>query len=692
MAKSTIFWIILALILYLFLSLTYLNLPGLQYDEVNFVNAALHREDAPFVAWEAKIFGKKVPLMIMRYIGALKSGLYAPVFHIFGTSAAAVRLPVICIGAITLLISYGLFGRMFGRKVGVVALLLFATDPTFIFSNKLDWGPVSLMLLLELSSLYYLWRWMKEGRRSFLAIAGFLLGLGLYNKIIFAWYLAALSVSLLCFFRDSVKQLAQRRQLICLVPAFVLGCLPLIAFNISIPMATFKNNEVFGSFNMGTLRHRYELIRGTLDGGGTYFLFNGTELGTHPLEIQNSAAPGTKDFAIGAVAGTGWVRRSPLPLVLAGSLLFILIAGLMNRLRNRRRVAFIGAQLFVMAGLMCLTADATGAHHVIAFYPFVFAVVAYAVCEMGNWLGRSRPFASGIVVGICLLPVFSAQLIVDARHLHSFQSKGGAGFWSDAIYDLVSFARANPGRKFILMDWGFGNQFSLLSNGHIKYEEFPCERKSLDICIESLLGDPDNLLVFYAPPLGNGPVLNAYRRAADQAHLYPNLRKTFLQRDGTPVYFLYETVRPMLQLKTREFRYRREAEQFDAKEGGSIDVKPAASNKAALGNSWGLHQWDYASYRFDLPETYYAPRLLLRYAFVSPGTQAYHLYIDGEYCETITLESTYGFGETGEQWRTVEKRLDYLPGGRHELKFKPVRNNQRINLDYFELRNPENLK
>jgi hypothetical protein len=48
-------WIALALILVLFLSLTYLALPGLQYDEVNFVNAALGRENAQFIAWDATV-------------------------------------------------------------------------------------------------------------------------------------------------------------------------------------------------------------------------------------------------------------------------------------------------------------------------------------------------------------------------------------------------------------------------------------------------------------------------------------------------------------------------------------------------------------------------------------------------------------------------------------------------------------
>ena len=38
--KTSYLWIMLALALYLLFSLTALKLPGLQYDEVNYVNAA----------------------------------------------------------------------------------------------------------------------------------------------------------------------------------------------------------------------------------------------------------------------------------------------------------------------------------------------------------------------------------------------------------------------------------------------------------------------------------------------------------------------------------------------------------------------------------------------------------------------------------------------------------------------------
>jgi 4-amino-4-deoxy-L-arabinose transferase-like glycosyltransferase len=687
-SKGSWFWISLALILYLFLSLTYLALPGLQYDEVNFVNAALGRENAQFIAWDATIFGKRFPLMIMNYIGALKSGIYAPVFKLFGTSATTVRLPVVFIGLITLLVGFALFRRMFGRRTAIAGLFLFATDPTFIFANRLDWGPVALMLLLQMGSLYFMWRWMKEDQRCYVGIAGFLFGLGLYNKIIFAWYLVAFFIALSLSFRDRFKQLLRWRQLICFLPAFLLGCLPLIAFNIDIPMRTFENKPLLTSFGKDTLRNRYEQFRGTLDGGALYYLFNQAEVAYHPLEVPNSGASGRRDFAIGAVASIPWIGRSPMPLALAGSFVFILITGVFKHLGNRREILFMGTQLLVIAVFICLTAEATGAHHVIALYPFVFAVIAFAFCELGNWLGKSRMWASGFLLSACLLPLLLTQLVIDARYLHSFRTKGGVGFWSDAIYELASFARENRDKFLVVMDWGFGNQLSLLSNNQIRYEEFVCDAgKDLERCLEPLTARAKILLVFHAPPFGDQVVLNAYRNCVEKKHLHAQINKAFFQRDGRPVYLVYETVQPMLEAQEKDFLYKREAEDFDAKSGGDIDFKSGASHGKALGNYWGRQRHDFASYSFTLPDAVSDTRLYLRYAFVDPGEQQYHLFLDGHYFITITLPSSHGFGYTAEEWTIFETELGYLSRGTHELRIIPARSNQVINLDYFLIRN-----
>ena len=82
------------------------------------------------------------------------------------------------------------------------------------------------MLVLELSSLYFMWRWMTEEKRYFLALAGFFFGLGLYNKIIFVWIIIAFFIALLLCFRENFKKLLNWRQADLLPSCFPAGMPP----------------------------------------------------------------------------------------------------------------------------------------------------------------------------------------------------------------------------------------------------------------------------------------------------------------------------------------------------------------------------------------------------------------------------------------------------------------------------------
>jgi len=55
----------------------------------------------------------------------------------------------------------------------------------------------------------------------------------------------------------------------------------------------------------------------------------------------------------------------------------------------------------------------------------------------------------------------------------------------------------------------------------------------------------------------------------------------------------------------------------------------------------------------------------------------------------FTLQSTFGFGNTAEEWRIAEAKLGYLLLGKHELTIKLAKDLQVINLDYFVIRNPK---
>src|SRR6266480_4457933 len=123
--------------LFTFLAAYRIQLPGLYYDEVNFVNASQGAPDNTFIYMKLG----SVPLLIMPYLGALKAWIYAPVFHLFGVSPLTVRLPAILLAAVTLLIFYYAIRDALGLIWAVVTIWIMAVDPANLFPSRLDWGP-----------------------------------------------------------------------------------------------------------------------------------------------------------------------------------------------------------------------------------------------------------------------------------------------------------------------------------------------------------------------------------------------------------------------------------------------------------------------------------------------------------------------------------------------------------------------
>jgi hypothetical protein len=84
-------------------------------------------------------------------------------------------------------------------------------------------------------------------------------------------------------------------------------------------------------------------------------------------------------------------------------------------------------------------------------------VIAYAA-ELGTGLPHS--FASDSHERLPAANV-GGQVVL---HIIIHFKQGGIGYWSDAIYKLTSFARAN-GTKYVLMDWDSEISFLFFQTG-----------------------------------------------------------------------------------------------------------------------------------------------------------------------------------------------------------------------------------
>ncbi|MFZ9584568.1 MAG: glycosyltransferase family 39 protein [Pseudohongiellaceae bacterium] len=169
-----------------------LTVPGLYYDELLFVDAALGHPNGQFRDFSLG----PVPIMLMTYIGALKAWLYSPIFQLFGVSAYSVRLPVLLIGALTLWVNAKMLERAFSRQAALVFLPLAAVEPSTLLHTRLDWGPTALMMLLRALLLLGIVSWIRTREPRFLWLALGAAALGTFDKLNFLWFAPALLLAL----------------------------------------------------------------------------------------------------------------------------------------------------------------------------------------------------------------------------------------------------------------------------------------------------------------------------------------------------------------------------------------------------------------------------------------------------------------------------------------------------------------
>jgi 4-amino-4-deoxy-L-arabinose transferase-like glycosyltransferase len=197
-----------AVCVFVFLAAYRIKLPGLYYDELAFVNAALGAPDNTFIHLRLG----PLPLLIFPYMGALKAWIYAPVFHFFGVSALTIRLPAILLAALTLLIFYRAMRDSVGHAWAAIAVWIMAVDPANIFPSRLDWGCTVLMHLFQalILALWFSYRKKPQLWKPIIIFVCF--GLGFFNYFDFVWLPLAFAVGIgSCYPGRELTFLSDRR-------------------------------------------------------------------------------------------------------------------------------------------------------------------------------------------------------------------------------------------------------------------------------------------------------------------------------------------------------------------------------------------------------------------------------------------------------------------------------------------------
>jgi hypothetical protein len=463
-------------LLFVFLGIVLIPYAGLQADEVLFTQPLYGLINVTFAL---PVFHHLVPLMVMSYIGALKSFIYWPLSWIFSPSVYFVRLPMVLVGAATVLVFYKWAGIFAGPRGALLAAVLLATDPTFLLTDTFDWGPVALQHLLVVAGCLLIAR----GRLSW---GAFLFGLALWNKAIFLWTLAGLVLASSVVCHAAVRAvLANRRQCARAALAFVLGALPLLVFNVKQLNATLGGNAHLSFENFPV---KYAVLSSAVDGSGLLGYLVAPESEENPKEPSSLQ---------GRVAS--WISQRSghreKNLMFYAILLATAMAFLWWRAPGRRAALFAVVCGGVTFLAMAVTRNAgTGIHHSVLLWPMPQLLVGASFGALPwRWLR----------VGIVAL-LAGANLLVVNQYIVQFERNGTVGSFTDAMSPLAE-SLAGSTNTIHIVDWGIFEPVNFLQQGKLHlHQSYPfLIQATLDAGqrreIDAMLTDSHGLFVGHVP-------------------------------------------------------------------------------------------------------------------------------------------------------------------------------------------------
>lgn len=426
--------------------------PGLYYDEVF--------QALPALEWlspgggpprlpgmrAVRVLGRWLPWMTQPYMGALKSQLLIPVFALAPREPQVLRATTLVWALLGIPLVMLFANRALGLAVALLAGALLAVDPSLLFLARHDWGSFSIGFLLRGAALVLVTRGWRKGSRCALAGGGACLGLGVYNKIDFAVFVAAAAAALLVAARREVWQGVTRRRdlVLALAAGFALGIAPLA---LAAPDAlTLAGQAARQAPAAGAWSEKWMAARTVLD--GSYF--------------QRLMLAGGRFERLGSVANAA---RGPGLVILAACALGLVAALARRRPADRGDAAarfVLATALLTLAGILA-TPRAVRAHHFLNATPFPQLVVATALVRLWTHAPQRIRLPARALAGLVATLAIGSALHIDVATLRTLRETGGRGRWSHAVETL---ARSLPaGDRAVSLDWGFDGPLRFTAPG-----------------------------------------------------------------------------------------------------------------------------------------------------------------------------------------------------------------------------------
>ena len=509
--------VILGCCLFAILGLALIPYAGIETDEPLFATPFYQPLPRDF---RVRVFHHDIPLMIMPYIGTLKTLLYWPILGLFRPNAFSLRVPMVLVGVLTILIFHRLAASIADARAALLASLLLATDPTFLLTETFDWGPVALEHLLVVTGCL-----MIVERR--LALGCFFFGLALWNKAIFVWAFAGLVAGVVAADWPEVRRaLTGRRTAAAAACAFLLGALPFVIYNVHHPNATLQSNA---RLSLENLKTKFYVLERSINGSGLLGFMAADE------SAGNPKPPASR---LGRAAS--WIHEHfgehRTSLFTYAVLLALLATPVWWRSPGRRAGLFAIVFCVVTFLAMAVTRNAGAAiHHTVLLWPIPHLLVGVAAAAL-----RPRWLLPG--VGAVLA---ASNLLVINQYFFQFERYGACASFSDALYPLSDSLSDQAGQAIYVIDWGMFDSLSFLHRGNldlrVSSEPFmtdtPDDAQRREIA--TMLADAHGLFLTHVRPLEMFQgVVERLEAAAGAAGYEPDFIRIIKDSNGRPVFEL----------------------------------------------------------------------------------------------------------------------------------------------------------
>ena len=506
---------------------------GLQNDEALFANGIFK----PYAVAYKYPWGRAgLPLMLMSYLGALKSWVYRPIFQFLGTGIWVVRVPMLLAGAASVWLFYLFLRRAAGERAALFGCGLLAADSLYLLTTCFDWGPVALQHLLILSGMLLLFGFYQHPSHLRLACGCFLLGMAMWDKALAIWMLGGIGLAVIIIFPKQIVGVTTLGRVAISLVFFALGALPLIVYNIDQPLATFRGNT---SWETSELGGKGRLLAATADGSALFGWVNDEGWQTHDPHLPQGALE-SASARISALA-----RHPRHSLLLYAFGLAVLLAPLARGHALRAILCALLAMAFAWVQ-MALTANAGGsAHHAILIWPLPEMVIAISFAAASRRLGAAGIPAIAVVLAVLMA---SGLLVTNEYHVLILRN-GGSPNWTDAIFRLADYMKGVSPNEVFCMDWGIMDSMRLLSRGKLplRVGTDPIRKPALDAAdreyLARMLGGPGHVFINHTKDFEFFPGTNdKLVRYAGDAGYRREVMTVIADSHGRPVYEVYRFV------------------------------------------------------------------------------------------------------------------------------------------------------